>query len=287
MTSNEPGGWQVDVSTLYVGQGALAVVRNSREAVIVDSLIPCSEDSLRRTVESQLTRLLRDHAVPGLILTSFDDDHCCIDGIDFILSKFDPDWIMYPKYYKDTDCAAAAFRVIEKHESQRERTTHPLRRISVRLDRLDSRTLPGLSSFFQYELFSPHIEDMDSSNNSGIVLKLTGLGPSGFSYLVTGDTENGRWERISQLFGKYLRSSVLAAPHHGSKTGAHAKALLLIEPNTVLISAGVDNQYGHPDPQALGAFQRVARHVHATNIEGGVSLFTKANSTDFETHLFR
>jgi beta-lactamase superfamily II metal-dependent hydrolase len=277
----------MDVSTLYVGQGALAVVRNSREAVIVDSLMPCSEDSQRRPIESQLTRLLRDHKLCGLVLTSFDADHCCVEGIDFIFSKFQPDWIMYPKYYKDTDCASAAFGVIEKHERKRAGTAHPLNRVAVRLDKVDSRTMTGLSKFFEYEVFSPHLEDMDCSNNSGIVLKLTGVGPTGFSYLITGDTETGRWERISALFGNALRSSVLAAPHHGSKTGAHAKSLLNIEPNTVLISAGVDNQYGHPDSQALAAFQRVARHVHSTNVEGGVSLFTKLNGLDFDTQLFR
>lgn len=55
----------------------------------------------------------------------------------------------------------------------------------------------------------------------------------------------------------------------------------------MLISAGAVNQYDHPDPQALGVYQRIARHVYATNVEGGVSLFTKANGIDFETQLFR
>ena len=92
---------------------------------------------------------------------------------------------------------------------------------------------------------------MDNSNNCSIVLKLTGTGEGGFSYLITGDTENERWDTITRLFGKNLSSDVLSAPHHGSKNAAHPKMALLVAPDTVLISAGVDNQYGHPDAKAV------------------------------------
>ncbi len=144
--------------------------------------------------------------------------------------------------------------------------------------------MTGLSSKFAFELFSPHVEDMDSSNNSSIVLKLTGEGLGGFSYLITGDTENERWNTIDRLFGVSLRSDVMAAPHHGSKTGVNTGSLLHIEPNTVLISAGVHNQYGHPDPQAVKVYSRVAKHVYSTShVRGGVSLLTVARSNDFDT----
>jgi hypothetical protein len=124
-------------------------------------------------------------------------------------------------------------------------------RISVRVDRLASRLLSGLAANFEFELLSPHVEDKDHSNNSSIVLKLTGIGPSGFSYLITGNTENERWEQINRFYGTSLRSSVLSAPHHRSRGAANAKTLLHISPNTVLISAGVDSQYGHPNSQAI------------------------------------
>ncbi len=277
----------MDILTLYVGQGALAVVRHGGEAVFVDSLLPGSDNGARQAVEAKLERLLRGYTVPGLMLTGFDSDHCCPDGVELILSKYEPAWVMYPKYYKDTDSAAEYIRIVDRHVRRRESSSRPLRRVSVRLDLVDSRMLTGLAQQFQFELFSPHTEDMDNSNNSSIVLKLTGNGGTGFSYLITGDTENDRWERINALFGTALRSSALAAPHHGSKNGTHAGTILLVEPNTVLISAGVDNPYGHPDPQAVRAYRKVANHVYATNVEGGVSLFTKANGADLETALVK
>jgi competence protein ComEC len=126
---------------------------------------------------------------------------------------------------------------------------------------------------------------MDCSNNCSIVLKLTGLGPRGFSYLITGDTENPRWETINKLFGRALKSHVLAAPHHGSKNATHPASLLNIAPHTVLISAGVDSQYGHPHPQTVRVYGEVAKHVFSTNMEGGVSLLTQPGATELTTTL--
>lgn len=274
----------MEILTIYVGQGNLAAIRHQGEAVIVDSRW---FDERADDIERQLELFLKNQSVVGLVLTGFDNDHADPNGVDHILDKFEPHWVMYPKYYKDTDNATAVFNVIRKFERRREGTNHPLRRISVCVDKLDSRLLNDLSQCFNYELFSPHTEDMDNSNNCSIVLKLIGLGGDGFAYLITGDTENERWDSITRFFGEGLKSDVLSAPHHGSKNAAHPKMALLVSPNTVLISAGVDNQYGHPDRQALKLYNRVAEHVFQTNVENGVSLHTKRQGDDFLTRLTR
>jgi beta-lactamase superfamily II metal-dependent hydrolase len=272
----------MDVSTIYVGQGALAVVRHAGEAIIVDSHVENADDDTLRVLQSTLGRLLKGYVVRGLVLTGFDADHAHPDGVDLILTDFEPDWVMYPTYFKDTDSATNVFRVIDKHVKKRQQGGNPLEKLSVRVDKVDDRELHGLAASFTFELFSPHIEDMDNSNNCSIVLKMSGIGHGGFSYLVTGDTENARWERINALFGDSLAAHVLAAPHHGSKNAANAETILLVSPNTVLVSAGVDNQYGHPDPQAIAAYQRVATHVYSTH-KLGASLFTKPAGVDFLT----
>ena len=265
--------------TIYVGQGELIGIRHHGEAVIVDSRWP---DEHAETIEKQLQTFLQNQDVSGLVLTGFDNDHADPYGVDHILEKYKPNWIMYPKYYKDTQNATDVFQVINKHERRRRNTGNPLQKLSVRLD-LHSRKLNGLSKYFSYELFSPHSKDMDNSNNCSIVLKLSGIGGDGFSYLITGDTENDRWDTITGLFGKNLSSDVLSAPHHGSKNAAHPKMALLVSPDTVLISAGVDNQYGHPDAKAVKLYGKVARQVFQTNIEDGVSLFTRRHGDGFLT----
>ncbi len=275
----------MNIITAGVGQGALAIVRHNGEAIIVDSRIPPSDDETVAFVKELLAVSLKGHNVKGLILTGFDDDHSDIVGTSIILRKYRPDWMMYPKYFKESTEAKLVFALIDEEEKLRRTSANPLKRISVRLDLLSQRNLKGLSDNFDFELFSPHIEDMDCSNNCSIVLKLTGRGPRGFSYLITGDTENERWETICRLFGSALKSHVLAAAHHGSKNGTHPASLLQIAPHTVLISAGVDSQYGHPDPGALRVYSKVAKYVFSTNMEAGVSLLTQPGKTELGTTL--
>ncbi len=277
----------MNIITVNVGHGALAIVRHQNEAIIVDCRIPPSDDQTVAYVKEIMALSLKEHCVKGLILTGFDNDHSEIAGASIVLRKYRPDWIMYPTYYKDSDEAERVFALINAEEAARRQTNNPLKKVSVRVDQLANRRLTGLSGKFEFELFSPHIEDMDCSNNCSIVLKLTGIGARGFSYLITGDTENPRWERINKLFGSALKAHVLAAPHHGSKNATHPASLVNIDPHTVLISAGVDSQYGHPHPQALQVYSRVAKHVFATNMEGGVSLLTQPGPTELTTTLIR
>jgi beta-lactamase superfamily II metal-dependent hydrolase len=275
----------MDIFTLYVGQGALAAVRAGNEAVIVDAHMPECDDVNQEQIEKSLDHYLAKSNVRGLILTGLDRDHACPAGVESILTRYQPGWVMYPTCWKDSDAAGEVFATITRHEKRRAKTPNPLTRHSVRVDKVESRNLTGLASYFTFELFSPHMDDMDNSNNSSIVLKLVGLDQGGFRYLITGDTESERWDSINRYFGKYLASDVMAAPHHGARTGLNPKTLLLVNPNTVLISAGVDNSYGHPYGVAVQAYQQVAKHVFCTIAENGKCLLTKKIGDDFHTHL--
>lgn len=277
----------VDVLTFYVGQGALTGIRVGNEGIIIDAHMPDTDHVKSEEIQQCVSIYFRDVAVRGLILTGFDADHAHVGGVEWLLSKYMPDWIMYPKYFKDTEAADSVFASITRHERRRARSNRPLTRYSIRLDRLDHRELRGIGNNFTIELFSPHFEDMDSSNNCSIVAKITGTDQTGFRYLVTGDTETDRWETISRLFGDKLEADVMAAAHHGAVSGLHPEALLNVSPDTVLISAGVDNQFDHPHGAAVLAYQEVARQVWATNAgRQGNNLLTGRVGSIFETKRF-
>lgn len=48
-----------------------------------------------------------------------------------------------------------------------------------------------------------------------------------------------------------LRCDVLKVGHHGGATSSSLSFLQTIQPSVAVISCGVDNDYGHPDPQTL------------------------------------
>lgn len=272
----------MEILTLYVGQGSFVVARHLQRAIAVDTRLP---NELEEETKSKVKNFLSSYELDGIVLTGFDADHADPEGLDWLLDYFTPSWVMYPKYYQETQNASQVFNVITKHEKRREGTPNPLQRVSVRLDDLDSRFFHHLSQAFRLELFSPHTEDMESSNNCSIVLKIEGVGSSAYAYLVTGDTENSRWDTIVSLFGNALDADVLAAPHHGSKNAAHLGMALAVRPDTVLISAGVDNQYGHPDAEACRLYLKVANQVFATCSGSGNSLLTRLVGEEFKTQI--
>jgi beta-lactamase superfamily II metal-dependent hydrolase len=270
----------MQIYTLNVGQGQFVVVTGASQAFIVDTYVPLNPTNDVINVKAALAKVLQGKELVGLLVTGFDADHFNEVGIRIVLSKYRPNWIMYPKYFKNTKTADTCFAVIEAFESQKAFT-----RISVSLSENNKRFYSKLSSDFEFEMFSPHVDDMDSSNNCSLVCRVKERSTGG-TYLITGDTEKDRWVSIACYFDDALRSDVLAAPHHGSRNGISAKVLGLIQPQTVIISAGVGNQYGHPDAEAMRLFAAHSEHQYSTNHGDGQSLRTVVSSTGVKTYKF-
>jgi len=258
------------IYTLNVGQGQFVVVVGNTEAIVVDTSVPLTPAKPIINVKSALADILKGKNLVGLMITGFDADHFNEVGVKIVLNKYRPDWIMYPKYFKDSKEATAGFKAIKEFEQKKEITKH-----SISLSENNKRRYETLSNDFSFEIFSPHKEDMDSSNNCSLVCKITEKS-SGATYLVTGDTENSRWESITKIFGASIKSDVLDAPHHGSKNGITGDAIKLIRPDTVLISAGVENSYCHPDAEAITVFKSVTKKIYSTNdSKDGRSILTE------------
>lgn len=257
----------MEIFTLNVGQGQFVVVTGDSEAIIIDTYVP-QDLSKQEAVfmRKALPEILKGRKLVGLIVTGFDDDHFCELGLNLVLFTYFPKWCMYPKYKKDTTNARCCFGIIDKLSS--------MTRIPVEITRLDTRFFNDLSKDFSFEIFSPHVDDMTSSNNCSLVCKVVEK-KSGSSYLITGDTEGPRWESIARYFKSSLKADVLDAPHHGSDKGITDGAMGHIKPHTVLISAGIGNQWGHPEAGAMRIYQRHSTKQWQTNAgPGGQTLHT-------------
>lgn len=272
----------MNIYTLNVGQGQFAVITGDTQAFIVDTYVPITPTNDIINVKGALATILKSKELVGLVVTGFDSDHFNEVGMKIVLNKYRPNWIMYPMYFKETKTADECFGVIKSFESQNQKA---FTRRSVSLSKNDTRFYNTLSSEFQFEVFSPHSEDMNSSNNCSLVCRVKERS-TGRTYLITGDTENDRWSSIVHYFGRALASDVLAAPHHGSKNGISAQAMALINPMTVLISAGVNNQYGHPDAEATHLFAAYTDKCYSTSGGNGQSLKTAATAQEVKTVKF-
>lgn len=106
----------------------------------------------------------------------------------------------------------------------------------------------------------------DHNNNSvGLVVEY-----GEFKALFTGDSEAGELQYF--LSRGVPDVTVLKAPHHGSRNGVTPAWLDTTRPEVVVISCGLNNQYGHPHEWALRYYEAVHAEVFRTDLDGNVTV---------------
>ena len=108
------------------------------------------------------------------------------------------------------------------------------------------------------------------TNNNSVVLRLA-WGES--SFLFTGDIEE-EGEAVLLRTGAPLRSTVLKAPHHGSKTSLSPEFLAAVSPQVAVICCGADNKFGHPHAGTLEKLTEAGCTVLRTDQNGTVEVVT-------------
>lgn len=75
------------------------------------------------------------------------------------------------------------------------------------------------------------------------------------SALLVGDIERAQETALLARQSDRLPSTVLLAPHHGSKTSSSTEFLAAVQPQLVLIQAGYRNRYGHPAAEVVARYR--------------------------------
>jgi competence protein ComEC len=102
------------------------------------------------------------------------------------------------------------------------------------------------------------------------------------SFLLTGDLpELEESKLISDLLPRHV--TVYKAGHHGSKYSSSEQLLTYIRPEYTVISAGKNNTYGHPSPEAISRLQRYSREIISTIDRGTITFVTDGKSMKVET----
>ncbi len=116
----------------------------------------------------------------------------------------------------------------------------------------------------------PGLLNPENSNQNSVAFRLV---YGDFSILLTGDTEMLAEQAMLQS-GHPLQSIVLKAAHHGSNTSSTTAFLTAVQPQIIVISAGVDNRFGHPHPEMLQRAADVGATILRTDELGTIELIT-------------
>jgi len=136
----------------------------------------------------------------------------------------------------------------------------------------------SMANGVQVEVLYPPVDFLDrqrterwrrNENNNSLVIRLS-LGE--VSVLIPGDIMRPAEKELLALAGGRLRSTVLIAPHHGSRSSSSEEFIRAVSPKAVLISCAERTAFGIPHPQVLQRYESARIRVYRTDQHGAVQL---------------
>ena len=240
---------------LDIGQGDCFLVSSGKDHFLID----CGSTSREDAGERVLLPALRYYGVSKLravYLTHGDEDH--INGIPALLS--DSAVITERLVLPESKAPKEEFASVLASETPDLKVYSASAGSSFTADSVTIRSL------------APEKGSNLSGNESSLVLLFES---SGFRALFTGDIPAESEEKLPRV-GKI---DFLKAAHHGSDYSNSASFLEKLCPETVFISCGRNNPYGHPGKEAMKRLRDTGASVFVTAECGAVCLHAKNGKT--------
>jgi len=121
----------------------------------------------------------------------------------------------------------------------------------------------------------------DDPNNNSMVIRFV---YGDIVYLFTGDIESIVEDVINE-YGHQLRATVLKVPHHGSETSSTRQFLQYTSPRLAIMSLGMNNKFGHPNPQVLDRYEDMKIKVLRTDKNGTIRTYCNGNRVNVEPEI--
>ena len=229
--------WQLTdthVTALDVGQGQCLILHTEGKTFLIDCGGSNDEIAANLAADTLLSRGIT--RVDGIILTHGDRDHA--GGLPYLLARIDAGFIMVPQ------TAGLDFRgqnVISVGQS-----------LSIGLD-------SG-----EITVFGPTFSAESNENSLCILFESKNC-----AILITGD-RNRMGELMLMREYSLPEVDLLMAGHHGSKNSTSEELLSCVSPETVFISVGENNAYGHPAPELLQRLKDFGCAVYRTDLNGNL-----------------
>jgi competence protein ComEC len=136
----------------------------------------------------------------------------------------------------------------------------------------------------KFTFLSPNLSQFDSKNNNSCVLKIESAYGSA---LLTGDIEAISEAALVENSSNNLKSDLLIAPHHGSKTSSTPAFLGKVRPKWILIPSGYKNRYHFPHASVLTRYQAIKSIWFSTANNGMLTATFKQSGQSIDQYRSR
>ena len=231
------------VSFLDVGQGDAVLIQTPDG---YEMLIDGGRDSsvLR---ELSKRRSFFDRSIDVVVSTHPDLDH--IAGLVDVLKRYQVGTIVMTTNEGDSG-AAEAFSAAAPNED-------------AQIVLADAGQTIALGAHVVVQIFAPTGDESKLESNTASIVTRVVYGDT--SFMLTSDAPMEIEDYLVRTYGIQLDSDVLKLGHHGSKTSTSDLWLDTVTPQYAVVSAGIDNRYGHPHQDVM---QRVFKRNIATSHTG-------------------
>ena len=271
--------WHADlrVTSIDVGQGSASLVELPRGGVLLIDGGGFSDNRIFDVGAAVVGPLLwrkKIRTVDTVVLSHPNSDH--FNGLVFILENFrvkqvwtngeaadTAGYLRFAEAVRNSGAPAPAFDRI------------PRRR---RLGGVDWVLLYPPTGFIERTRAGPWRDP----NNNSIVLKAT-LGK--VSFLFPGDVMAAAEQELAKNGCRRLSSTVMAAPHHGSRSSSTAAYLNCVDPEVVIVSSGWYRRRYFPHPVVRERYRNRGVDLYCTHRHGAVTVTTDGSRYWVETVL--
>ena len=238
------------VAFLDVGQGDATFIKTpDGHQMLVDG-------GANGSVLRELGRVMPfyDRSIDVVLATHADQDH--IGGLVEVLKRFKVDLFIET----NTTSTSAVYRELEDLIKEK----------NIKKEIITSPELLTLGSGTEFNILYPlqNTSGWDT-NDASIVGKLIYVNNS---FLLTGDLPQKMEKTLVGKYGSFLKSDILKVGHHGSKNSSSEIFIGTVSPVYSIISAGLNNRYGHPNKEALDVLNQFGSQILET-MGGGMVEF--------------
>jgi competence protein ComEC len=247
--AHERSQHELTVAFLDVGQGdAIFIETPSGRQMLIDGGLPGG------AVLRELGKVMPfyDRSIDVILATHADQDH--IGGLNDVLNRYSVNLFVRTMTTSTSAVFESLLATAEKKKIKQEIITAP--------ENVDF----GDGSHFDI-LFPDEDTSGWETNESSIVGKMI-YGDS--SFLLTGDSPILIEKYLVEKYGPVLKSDVLKAGHHGSKYSSSELYVETVSPAYSVISAGLNNSYGHPTQEVLDILAKYKSKIAETLGKGSV-----------------